>query len=73
MLFRFFGKVTENILNYIPILLTRLVCKLLENIIMSLTDEYLGNRNYLDRRQQRVRGNRSCFTSLLDFYESEHH
>ena len=56
-------------INYRPISLTSIPCKILEQIITSATMHHLGTNSVLAPEQQGFRKYRSCKTQLLEFVE----
>lgn len=56
-------------INYRPISLTSLVCKLLERLIKAGISTHLENQILLQSSQHGFRCGRSCLTNLLDFFE----
>ena len=61
------GKQDEP-LNYRPISLTSIICKLCEIILKEQWTKYLENENILSKEQYGFREKRSCVTNLLSFY-----
>ena len=61
------GKQDEP-LNYRPISLTSIICKLCEIIIKEQWTKYLENENIISSKQYGFREKRSCVTNLLSFY-----
>ena len=56
-------------INYRPVSLTSIPCKLLEHIIVSNLMQHLEDNNILNERQHGFRKGRSCETQLLEFVE----
>ena len=56
-----------NALNYRPISLTPVLCKLLEKIIVSCIMDHLESQNLLSPHQHGFRSNKSCLTQLLEY------
>ena len=58
----------EEPLNYRPVSLTSVVCKLCERVIKKRWTEFLEEHKLLTNRQFGFRKGRSCVTNLLSFY-----
>ena len=61
------GNRTEP-LNYRPVSLTSILCKICEEVIKLKWTEYLESENILNERQFGFRKGKSCVTNLLCFY-----
>ena len=59
----------EDPLNYRPVSLTSVVCKLLEKIIREKWIQHLEERKMLSEKQFGFRSGRSCVSNLLSFYD----
>lgn len=59
----------EQPLNYRPVSLTSIVCKMCEKIIKKRWVKYLETNNVLTARQFGFREGTSCVTNLLSFYD----
>ena len=59
----------QNPLNYRPVSLTSVVCKLLERIIRKQWVEMLEKHKMISNKQFGFREGRSCVTNLLCFYD----
>ena len=57
-------------LNYRPISLTSVLCKLLEKIIRKRVVDHLESNNIFTKHQHGFREKRSCLTALLEFFEA---
>ena len=55
-------------LNYRPVSLTAVPCKLLEKIITRKIKEHLEENNILSQEQHGFRSKRSCLTQLLEYF-----
>ena len=55
-------------LNYRPVSLTSILCKVCEEVIKAKWSEYLERENILSERQFGFRKGRSCVSNLLCFY-----
>ena len=58
----------EESLNYRPVSLTSIVCKICEKVIKKQWNEYLEREGIITDRQFGFRTGRSCVTNLLSFY-----
>lgn len=58
----------QDPLNYRPVSLTSIVCKVLEEIIRKVWVEHLEMNELLTKSQFGFRKGRSCVTNLLSFY-----
>ena len=56
-------------LNYRPISLTSVICKLMEKILRKRIIEHLENNNIFSAHQHGFRAHRSCLTALLEYFE----
>ena len=61
------GKKDEP-LNYRPVSLTSIVCKICEKVIKKQWTKFLENKGILTNKQYGFRKKRSCGTNLLSFY-----
>ena len=59
----------QDPLNYRPVSLTSVPCKVLERIIKKRLVEHLENNNLLTNLQHGFRSGRSCLTQLLEYLE----
>ena len=59
----------QNPLNYRPVSLTSVVCKLLEKIIRKQWVKFLEENNAITNKQFGFREGRSCVSNLLCFYD----
>ena len=59
--------VKTNPLNYRPISLTSIVCKILEKLIRLSIIEHLETNNLLSPHQHEFRSNKSCLTQLIEY------
>ena len=59
-------------LNYRPVSLTSVVCKVLERIIRNRIMEHLDRNNLLSPQQHGFRSKRSCLTQLLEYFQEVH-
>ena len=57
-------------LNYRPISLTSILCKLLEKIIRKRIVDHLETNNIFTVHQHGFRSRRSCLTALLEYFEA---
>ena len=58
----------EGPLNYRPVSLTSVVCKMCERVFKSQWTEFLERRELISNKQFGFRKGRSCVTNLLSFY-----
>ena len=56
-------------LNYRPISLTSVICKLMEKILRKRIIEHLESNQIFTPHQHGFRSNRSCLTALLEYFE----
>ena len=59
-------------LNYRPISLTSVPCKVMEKVIRDEIMEHLEQNNLLSKHQHGFRSNRSCLTQLLEYFSEIH-
>ena len=62
----------QDPLNYRPISLTSIACKILERIIRNKIMDHLEANNILTKMQHGFRSNRSCLTHLLEYFLEIH-
>ena len=59
-------------LNYRPISLTSVPCKVMERLIRDKIMDHLESNNLLSKHQHGFRSNRSCLTQLLEYFQEVH-
>ena len=59
----------DDPLNYRPISLTSVLCKLLEKIIRKRIVDHLDSNNIISSHQHGFRHRKSCLTALLEYFE----
>ena len=59
----------DRALNYRPVSLTSVVCKIMEKILRSKIARHLKERGFLSEGQHGFREGRSTLTNLLEFYD----
>ena len=62
----------SNPLNYRPISLTSVPCKVMEKIIRNKIVDHLESNHLLSKHQHGFRSNRSCLTQLLEYFTEIH-
>ena len=62
----------NNPLNYRPVSLTSLICKVMEKIIIKAAINHLDRNNLLSTQQHGFRSGRSCLTQLLEYFLEIH-
>ena len=60
----------DDPLNYRPISLTSVLCKIMEKIIKKRIVEYLESNDIFSIHQHGFRARRSCLTALLEYFEA---
>ena len=60
----------DDPLNYRPISLTSVLCKLMEKIIRKRIVEHLESNQIFTKQQHGFRARRSCLTALLEYFEN---
>ena len=61
----------EEPLDYRPVSLTSIVCKICEKVIKKQWTDYLERRGIITDKQFGFRTGRSCVTNLFSFYSSD--
>ncbi len=64
------GGSKEEPLNYRPVSVTSVVCKICERLMKDKTMQYLEGNEVIIKQQFGLRRGRSCVTNLLGFYYS---
>ena len=59
-------------LNYRPVSLTAILCKVMEKIIRNASVEYMTNNRMFTTHQHGFRSNRSCLTQMLEYFLEVH-
>ena len=62
----------SNALNYRPVSLTSIVCKVMERIVRDRIVDHLIKHKLLSKLQHGFRANRSCLTQLLEYFQEVH-
>ncbi|CAL4087000.1 unnamed protein product, partial [Meganyctiphanes norvegica] len=64
--------VKSDPLNYRPISLTSVPCKVMERLVKNKIMDHLESNNLLSKHQHGFRSRRSCLTQLLEYFQEIH-
>ena len=62
----------NEVLNYRPVSLTAIICKVMEKIVVKAMVVHLTENNLFSKHQHGFRSNRSCLTQLLEYFLEIH-